>query len=543
MIDSGASDYSSSDAEKSSSEDEAAPSSAPTPLTPDSSKASPRFPSDLKNHHCPYPSCIKAFNRPARLAEHLRSHTNTRPFVCPHTPCTKDFLRETHLKHHIKSAHTEVRDYICEWQGCGKSFLTATRLKRHLAAHEGREKHRCAVTGCGQTFRKHGTLQKHITSVHEGLKPFVCELLADEGEPCRVRFETAGKLKAHEGRVHGGNRFWCTICKGSQDERAEGNSQEINEVAFPTYAALQAHNKLAHPPTCKDCGLQCDTARELTRHIDIQHGGQELSDRQTHLCPEPDCGRGFTKKGNLTVHLRTVHAGEKPFTCGDIEPSRLTRVEGWNGENACGRCFTTKGNLEEHVRTAHLGLEHSRKAKKTNTDSANKKKKTSAIGRLTGSGYDEAGRIIPCMSPDCEFRFMREYDLDIHMQSRHHLADVDIQQLRAQRDGYGSSIAEYRSAIDPEAERDLDEQFGISCYGGGLDGYEQNGIEEAIEQAAVRGGAFWIGGGQDQDQDQEMRDDDWDKDEMEMRRLIEEEIGEENEVDVGHQMMIDPVLR
>lgn len=441
-----------------------------TPQTPFSSVSSPRFPSNLKTIPCSISGCEKLFNRPAKLAQHLRSHTNTRPFVCSHLPCTKDFLRKSHLKHHIKSAHSEIRDYICQKQGCGKSFSTGTRLRRHNAVHEGQEKFRCEVIGCGQSFRKHGTLQKHVMMIHEGKSPFTCKLLY-EGEECGAGFDTAGKLKSHQGRLHGGNRFWCTVC--SPEGLVDGQTlhQGTQRIGFSTYAALQAHIVSYHPPTCFECGLRCKSHRELKVHVDIIHGDLGVDERRTHACAEPGCGRGFTKKGNLTIHTQTAH-GERRFVCGDISPSGLNRVENWDGSDACGRAFASKHTLEEHIRTAHLGLDHARKHKRK--DALNKdgkiqsrKKTTSSLVLLTGSGYEnESGRNIACLVLNCDYRFMRLYDLQIHLEFHHGLTNLDISNLLlgseklVSRPGWdGLSIA--ATTQDLEAEQALDMQFEV----------------------------------------------------------------------------------
>ena len=138
-----------------------------SPLTSISALSSPQYPPRSKTIHCTYPDCDKTFNRPARLEQHIRLHINICPYVCPHPPCTKAFLRNSHLHHHIMSAHSEVRKYVCTQAGCGKSFVTGTKLKRHAAVHEGQYRFGGNVVGCGKSFRKHGTLYKHVTVVHE----------------------------------------------------------------------------------------------------------------------------------------------------------------------------------------------------------------------------------------------------------------------------------------------------------------------------------------------------------------------------------------
>ncbi len=416
-----------------------AASSTATPLTSISSKPSPRHPSDLhKSHHCPYPDCEKSFNRPAKLTQHLRSHTNTRPYVCPHAPCTKDFLRESHLKHHIKSAHSDVRDYVCEWEGCGKSFITATRLRRHRAAHEGKEKFKCILAGCGKTFRKHGTLQKHVISVHEGRDPFVCGELNEHGQECGAGFDTEGKLNSHIGRLHGMKRFLCMICSPDLEASGHDVAQAQRETTFSTHAALQVHLVSQHPPTCTECGLQCTSQSSLKSHIEVMHGGFDIDERRTHICQEPDCGRAFTKKGNLNAHIQISHTGKR-FVCGEVDLTTLNNVRDWDGSDACGEALKSKANLEKHIRGVHMGLQLSGKVKKKDRQSLAVRPiqthQISTLTRLTGAGYEtESGRTICCAVRGCDYRFIREYDLEIHLQAQHGLADLEVRDMLMERE-------------------------------------------------------------------------------------------------------------
>lgn len=429
-----------------------------TPATPFSTAStSVRYPSELKTHRCPFEGCTKAFNRPARLQEHLRSHNNERLFSCTHGACDKTFLRASHLNHHVKSAHTGVRDYICDRPGCGKSFVTGSRLRRHLAAHDGQDKYRCTEhPPCNETFRKHSTLQKHVVSVHLKQKPFQCSHIdAETGEKCSMGFETAGHLRSHESRIHTEKRFSCAECA----QRAEKDQTSMSPPAiFPTYSLLQAHIRTAHPPQCPNCSIICSTARELRRHLEVAHGNTSLDERRVFSCTVPGCDRSFTKKGNLTVHVRTVHEGEKRFVCGETDLSASKRVSEWSGDG-CRKRYGSKLALEEHIRTAHLGFQNSKAERRQklrreftpntpntgNTNNNHNNKGLSALATLTGEGYaDETGRPITCFVGTCPHRFHRNYDLWLHMGSKHHYAEDDIRGMFLQRAllGDGSGVGD-----------------------------------------------------------------------------------------------------
>ena len=490
-----------------------------TPLTPISSKASPRHPSDVyKVHNCPYEQCSKSFNRPAKLTQHLRSHTNDRPFVCPHTDCRKDFLRESHLKHHLKSAHSDVREHVCEWPSCGKGFITATRLRRHHAAHGGREKFRCTHTGCGQTFRKHGTLHKHITTIHEGGDPFICRELGEAGMECGAGFDTESKLKSHTGRVHGAKSFWCSICSSDPDERIE---------AFSTHAALQAHIQQEHPPTCDDCGLKCTSQGALKSHIEVIHGGLDIDQRKTHICPESGCGCAFTKKGNLNAHVQIVHVGKR-FICGGTDLKTLKNVEEWDMSSACGEASTSKRNLERHIRTVHLGLAVAGKSKQhrkhNDAYESTSDKKSTMLTQLTGASHEtESDRHIVCVVAGCPQRFSRGYDLEIHLQARHGLADLEIQGLFEEERLYGRPSLDGFTTFLTEMDLEADAIFGM-----------QNANDIATTNGGGRvsvsnpsKGPTWLG---------EQSSAGFDGLDAAFRRLDEERVGDDIE-------MIDPSLQ
>ena len=334
-----------------------------TPLTAPSPPH--KRPSDIKKLACHYEGCEKTFNRQARLSEHLRSHTNTRPFKCSH--CPKDFLRDSHLKHHVKSAHSDIRDYTCSHAGCGKSFATGTRLRRHEATHSGENKHTCTgYDDCNQTFRKKETLHRHILQAHQNIKPFACtEMNQNTGEMCQKRFDTAEKLKSHQRSMHDPTRFTCTICQQAQ-VLAYRDTPSIDAEAvvpyFATYAGLKRHIDAEHPPTCARCSLSFKTPKELSRHVELVHNlvdPNSVREEEAHRCPYAGCDRSFSKKGNLSVHVRTVHEKRRDFVCGQTGVT-LAEITSDISLLGCGRDFTSKSTLEEHIRTTHLGMEAKR---------------------------------------------------------------------------------------------------------------------------------------------------------------------------------------
>lgn len=356
--------------------------------------------------------------------------------------------------------------------------MTGSRLRRHLAAHEGRDKYRCnEYPPCKETFRKHSTLQKHITMAHLKQKPFPCpDTDPVTGGPCIQAFDTAGHLRAHQGRLHGGPRFTCTECIQPVDGAADvkDGTTASRELGFPTYALLQQHLRSAHPPSCPHCSTTCSSTKDLRRHLELTHGNVSLEERKTHHCEYTGCDRSFTKKGNLTVHIRTVHEGEKRFVCGETDLSTSHKVAGWSSKNSCGKRYGSKLALEEHVRTAHLGFQNAKaeRREKMGLGRPGKRRATvsttaasSALTALTGDGYVEpVNRNIPCFVETCEQLFFRDYDLWNHMSGTHGFEEDDIQAFFMWRTMQGNPESSIYGVgdQDPLDDTGLDGQFQYS---------------------------------------------------------------------------------
>ena len=315
-------------------------------------------------------------------------------------------------------------------------------MQRHVAAHEGKEKFRCRVDGCGMTFRKHNTLQQHTKSVHEGLRPFVCTVTVSQEIPlgpiekaCNAGFNTAAQLKAHQTRMHSGSRFTCDLCSEVDATQSNAADQETTsgKTCFATYSLLQLHLKTVHPPTCPQCSAVLASAGALTSHMEIYHE-ISLTERQSHFCPQPDCERGFTSKGNLAMHVKAVHQQTKEFVCGETDISGTKGLsEHWKDVAGCGLKFGTKGNLVGHFRQVHLG--EKRKGKKMGgTNSAMTSKVPSRpstpsdlVRNLTSRGTGMQN--LACLEPFC-FTLFSDFDgLYLHMQNVHGMTNEEVRNM------------------------------------------------------------------------------------------------------------------
>lgn len=370
----------------------------------------------MKILKCTHPGCAKAYNRPARLAAHLRSHTNDRPYKCTHPDCDKSYIEEKHLKQHTKGSHTDERNYTCTVTDCGKSFLTSTRLRRHQAVHEGQDRFRCRdFPPCNQSFRKHQTLQRHIRSEHLHVSAFQCTQNDPEsGAVCGAGFDTLATLKRHEDREHGELRFWCDECIRQLDEH--GNPKQIG---FPTAWLLQTHIKQVHA-NCVFCGLSCNGKAELDEHIEGYHSKQSLQERKNVACTWPDCGKIFTKKSNLYTHIRVAHEGMR-FVCGEVDLSGTPDLVAWPRSEGCGEGFSAKAGLENHVRYIHL--KHQRPQGPTTASRSDDQGGLTLLKELAGVG-EKSRRTVPCTVFGCAQKFLHVSEREAHVQSQHSVEEA-----------------------------------------------------------------------------------------------------------------------
>jgi hypothetical protein len=184
------------------------------------------------------------------------------------------------------------------------------------------------------------------------------------------------------------------------------------------------------------------------------------------------------------------------------------------------------------------------------------------LSRLTGTAYaEDPARTIACTQHGCLFRFTRNYDLEMHLQSRHGLADAEVQLLLTKQDGQAQTRHGFRltGVVGEVASMDIDmDQLGVQFVAadrpGGVEiGHARDddwGAE--LDAAVATGGQFWIGGGEDRWDGMDAGDDgmnegeecrplwnDWDAEETDMQRLIGEELSAD---EAQNAMAIDPAL-
>lgn len=130
-------------------------------------------PSPEKKHKCEF--CDKKFLRKIYLVNHLRKHTDEKPWVCK--ICNKSYKAMISLKLHNFNNHDGPgnglnKSYLCPL--CNKLFENPTQLSKHMVTHTENRAFLCEH--CPKSFTSAKYLKIHVRSVHESIKPYACQV-------------------------------------------------------------------------------------------------------------------------------------------------------------------------------------------------------------------------------------------------------------------------------------------------------------------------------------------------------------------------------
>ncbi|XP_045783448.1 uncharacterized protein LOC123879659 [Maniola jurtina] len=107
--------------------------------------------------------CGRFFKAQWQYVEHLRLHTNERPYSCE--TCGKAFITNRLLCQH-RSAHgiypRKRPDIVCKL--CGKTFANRGNLHRHMGVHSDEKRFKCEI--CHTAYRQKAEMKSHYDHVH-----------------------------------------------------------------------------------------------------------------------------------------------------------------------------------------------------------------------------------------------------------------------------------------------------------------------------------------------------------------------------------------
>lgn len=99
--------------------------------------------------------CNKAFAQNSSFKNHMRTHSDERPFVCD--ICCIGFKERYHLKKHMLFKHSDELKEKCQF--CGKKFKDSTAVRAHERIHSDHRPYPCRR--CGKAFKTSECLWHH----------------------------------------------------------------------------------------------------------------------------------------------------------------------------------------------------------------------------------------------------------------------------------------------------------------------------------------------------------------------------------------------
>ncbi|XP_043222350.1 zinc finger protein 2-like [Amphibalanus amphitrite] len=225
--------------------------------------------------------CDKVFRHPSSLQHHRRQHEWQAPAaVCP--ICSLSLSSAAHLRDHLRT-HSDERPFQC--RSCPRAFRQASTLRVHSRIHSGERPFQCDA--CGKGFRARAAFMTHLQQ-HGAVEPrFSCDT-------CGKTFFYKSKMERHR-LTHGGPQAACCEQCGA---------------TFSSVAALNRHqvtHSSQRPHGCPDCGRKFKEAGVLRKHQRQMHAADAA-----HECSV--CGKRCAGPFKLSEHMRT-HTGERPFGC------------------------------------------------------------------------------------------------------------------------------------------------------------------------------------------------------------------------------------
>lgn len=292
-------------------------------------------------YKCSVKGCFYKFESREKQEQHLQCHCSTeadkvRDFKC--TACTIDLKTWRNCSSHMWKEHKKDVDLL-KCPICTYKAITAVKVWRHMRVHgrwrskvlkrkhvnkENKDKgiirwytqKTCEI--CSRIFANSRTLSKHVKTVHNRIKPFICNVCGRKSarkstwivhmrqhtgerpyqcKSCLFKASDPSVLKKHEMRHSNTSSYKCNLCEYSA----------IQSSSFKN------HMKLYHPEEFKK--ILCDQCNYISVNSDILEAHKK--DHKKGLIQNEDSSEARITTSSLKI-TTNPHA-EKPT--GNVEIS------------------------------------------------------------------------------------------------------------------------------------------------------------------------------------------------------------------------------
>ena len=336
--------------------------------------------------------CGKVFAHTSNYKNHIRTHSDERPFVC-HV-CSIGFKERYHLKKHTLFKHTGELNEAC--RRCGKRFKDSTAVRAHERIHSDARPYACHR--CGKAFKTSECLWHHdhrsktcgrpvrrsvdITSPLSGtcksaeehqpgdslasLTDLVDQSTTMAGADVKLLFPrraVTASQNTRQSMVKTEDAMYMLSANGTHDDSSQMIAAPVNASADipwlsqstkPVAVVIGQHitgsGGIKQRSICSRCGKQFASSLAFERHLAVHsltrpyrcHICDVGFKLKVHLkkhnlyrhnsdypCQCRVCGKPFKDSSAVRLHER-IHSSARPFQC------------------ACGKSFKTRENLWGH---------------------------------------------------------------------------------------------------------------------------------------------------------------------------------------------------
>jgi len=320
--------------------------------------------------------CGKIFAHTSNYKNHIRTHSDDRPFVC-HV-CSIGFKERYHLKKHTLFKHTGDLNEAC--RRCGKRFKDSTAVRAHERIHSDERPYACQR--CGKAFktseclwhhdhrsktcgrprrtvdRRPVTCQQaavttfnnqsnsHTSPVSDNIKSFLparaLTTATQHSQQSAVKAEDPGVLMLNSSDMKIDNSDMATPASVAAmpctkpvavviGQHITGSGIKQRSICsrcgkqFASSPAFERHlavHSVTRPYRCHICDVGFKLKVHLKKHNLYRHNSD-------YPCQCRVCGKPFKDSSAVRLHER-IHSSARPFQC------------------VCGKSFKTRENLWGH---------------------------------------------------------------------------------------------------------------------------------------------------------------------------------------------------
>ena len=335
--------------------------------------------------------CGKVFAHTSNYKNHIRTHSDERPFVC-HV-CSIGFKERYHLKKHTLFKHTGELNEVC--RRCGKRFKDSTAVRAHERIHSDARPYTCQR--CGKAFKTSECLWHHDhRSKTCGRRRRIVDRVPVLSTNCQTVAQTADSLASltelvdqsdsyvslagvdvksfaapgeltvtQQSAIKTEDTLFMIECNGANNDNSDVLMPPVTASAGvpaipwlshgskPVAVVIGQHvtgSGIKQRSICSRCGKQFASSLAFERHLAVHSLSRPYRCHicdvgfklKVHLkkhnlyrhnsdypCQCRVCGKPFKDSSAVRLHER-IHSTARPFQC------------------ACGKSFKTRENLWGH---------------------------------------------------------------------------------------------------------------------------------------------------------------------------------------------------